>query len=79
MANDSPTLQAAIIQILKEEMNKREISYRQLAGRTGINTGTISKILSEDTSLRIERLDQLSDGIGVDIFDVVRRAKQRTQ
>lgn len=79
MANDIATLQSAIIQVLKEDLAKHEISYRQLEERTGINTGTISKILNEKTSLRIETLDQLCDGIGTDIFSVVKRAKERTQ
>ena len=79
MANSSFTLQEAIVQVLKDEMDNRKISYRKLEDRTGINTGTISKIFSGETSLRIERLDQLCDGIGVDIFDVMKRAKQCTQ
>src|SRR5699024_6853570 len=79
MANSSVTLQEAIVQVLKNEMDSRKISYRKLEDRTGINTGTISKIFSGENSLRIERLDQLCDGIGVDIFDVMKRAKQRTQ
>lgn len=79
MANNIVTLQRAIIQVLKEEMEDREISYRKLEDRTGINTGTISKILNEKTSLRIEILDQLCEGIGTDIFSVVKRAKERTQ
>lgn len=56
------------------------MGYRKLEERTGINTGTLSKIFSGETSsLRIERLDQLCTGLGLDIFDVVKRAKERTQ
>lgn len=79
MANNEATLQQAIVQVLREELDDRGISYRDLEYRTGINTGTLSKILNEKTSLRIEQLDKLCEGIGVDVFAVVKRAKQRTQ
>lgn len=80
MANNDKSLQAAILEVLEEERAERGIGYRTLAERTGINTGTLSKIFSGETStLRIERLDELCTGLGINILDVMARAKQRTK
>ena len=79
MATGDKDFQAAIVEVFEEERAKRGISYRQLEERTDINTGTLSKYLKGGTSMRVQTLYELCQGIGVDMFDLTKRAQERLQ
>lgn len=53
------------------------VSYRELSKRTGLNTGTLSKYLAGNTSIRLDTWQVLCDGLGVDLLTIVSAAEKR--
>lgn len=56
--------------LLGEIMHKKNLTVRQVSMLTGIPRSTISDILSDRTSPRMETIEQLAAGLKVHITDL---------
>lgn len=56
--------------LLKEILEKRNLSYRQAEILTGISRSTISDIANGKSDLRLSTLEQIAEGLNIHITDL---------
>lgn len=79
MATKNGSFHKAVIAEFDEARKEKGVSYRQLSEATGINTGTLSKYLAGNTSVTIQTIYDLCDGLGVDFMTIARKAQERIE
>lgn len=57
---------------VREEMNERHISQRDLAALLRCSQGRITKILNGGVNLRVDDLETLADAVGLRLTELVR-------
>jgi transcriptional regulator with XRE-family HTH domain len=63
--------------VLKEEREKRNLSLKSLAKKSGISRQTISYVEQEVQSPSLDTLLRITSALGVDLAKVIARAQRR--
>ncbi len=56
--------------LLGEVMQKKNITYEQLAARTGVSKSTLHRIASRKTSPTLDAIEKIARGLEVGIIDL---------
>jgi transcriptional regulator with XRE-family HTH domain len=63
--------------VLKEEREKRDLSLKILAKKSGISRQTISYVEQEVQSPSLDTLLRITSALGVDLAKIIARAQKR--
>ena len=79
MQNDKLTdaISSHVAAVLKEEREKRKISLKSLAKKSGIARQTISYIEHEVQSPSLDTLLRITSALGVELAKIIARAQKR--
>ena len=66
------TVAARALLRIREEMEVRDITQRDLAERFGDSQSRIAKILNQGVNLRVEDLERLCETVGISVAEAVR-------
>jgi transcriptional regulator with XRE-family HTH domain len=77
--NDKLTdaISSHVAAVLKEEREKRDLSLKALAKKSGISRQTISYIEQEVQSPSLDTLLRITSALGVDLAKIIARAQKR--
>jgi DNA-binding XRE family transcriptional regulator len=64
--------------VLKEEREKRDLSLKALAKKSGISRQTISYVEQEVQSPSLDTLLRITSALGADLAKIIARAQKRT-
>ncbi len=68
---------ASLIETLKKELNKRDITYKILAGRLELSEANVKRFFSEK-NFSLRRLDEICEAIGIDLGQLLRATENAT-
>lgn len=79
MPNDKLTdaISSHVACVLKEEREKRDLSLKTLAKKSGISRQTISYVEQEVQSPSLDTLLRITSALGVDLAKIIARAQKR--
>ena len=69
-------LRAEIIRLLREEREQRKLSKYAVAQRSGVSESMLSLVERGFRNPTLELMLRISDGIGVDLATIIRKAKK---
>ena len=77
--NDKITdaISSHVARVLKEEREKRDLSLKALAKKSGISRQTISYVEQEVQSPSLDTLLRITSALGVDLAKIIARAQKR--
>ena len=65
---------SVLVQTLKKELKKREVTYQGLAERLGLSEANVKRFFSEQ-NFSLKRLDEICAAIGIDLSHLLRAAE----
>ena len=73
----SNAISSHVAYILKEEREKRDLSLKMLAKKSGISRQTISYVEQEVQSPSLDTLLRITSALGADLAKIIARAQKR--
>lgn len=73
----SNAISSHVAYILKEEREKRDLSLKMLAKKSGISRQTISYVEKEVQSPSLDTLLRITSALGADLAKIIARAQKR--
>lgn len=67
---------AALLTVIRAEARERGITASALADAAGVHKGTMSRYLNGHREMNMDVLFGISDGLGVDASELVRRTSE---
>lgn len=68
---------AALLQTIKRELKSQGLTYKDVAGELGLSENSVKRLFAEQ-STTLERLERLSDIVGLSLADLVRKMEATT-
>jgi transcriptional regulator with XRE-family HTH domain len=73
----SDAISSQVASVLKEEREKRDLSLKMLAEKSGVSRQTISYVEQEVQSPSLDTLLRITSALGVDLAKIIARAQKR--
>jgi transcriptional regulator with XRE-family HTH domain len=79
MNTDETTLgiDAAVSAVLRAEAAAQKLTWPALADLSGVSKSTMSNYLNDVSAPKLEALDRICAALGLDLLEVLRRARER--
>lgn len=77
-ANETtPSIDEAVTAVLRAEAAAQKLTWPALAELSGVSKSTMSNYLNDVSAPKLEALDRISAALGLDLLEVLRRARER--
>jgi len=73
----SDAISSQVAFVLKEEREKRDLSLKVLAEKSGVSRQTISYVEQEVQSPSLDTLLRITSALGIDLAKIIARAQKR--
>jgi transcriptional regulator with XRE-family HTH domain len=77
--NETLGIDAAVSAVLRAEAAARKLTWPALAERSGVSKSTMSNYLNDVSAPKLGVLQDIAEALGLDLFDVLRLARERQQ